>query len=151
MKNVSHQILCQVSSVLTRVKWDWQWDGVIGVSIPCRETIERDGPCWLLKLRWMSTHRVHRKGLLPWLVNWACCHAGTRDFCSALAALVSPVQNIFSSPYDVSIPLFLSPSKLGGQSCCVACLLVCISGWYCSNFCPCWLWPENIFLLWLVQ
>jgi hypothetical protein len=28
------------------------------------------------------------KGILPWLVGWA-CHAGTRDLCSALAALVS--------------------------------------------------------------
>jgi hypothetical protein len=34
------------------------------------------------------------KGVLPWLVHWA-CHAGTRDFCSALAALVGPVQNNF--------------------------------------------------------
>ncbi len=30
-------------------------------------------------------------------VRWA-CRAGTRDFCSALAALVVPVQNIFSPP-----------------------------------------------------
>ncbi len=28
------------------------------------------------------------------MVRWA-CHAGTRDFCSALAALVGLVQNIF--------------------------------------------------------
>ncbi len=32
--------------------------------------------------------------LLPWLVRWACC-AGPRDFCPALSALVSPVQNVF--------------------------------------------------------
>ncbi len=31
-------------------------------------------------------------GVLSWLVRWA-LHAGTRDFCPALAALVSPVQN----------------------------------------------------------
>jgi hypothetical protein len=37
------------------------------------------------------------KGLLPWLVRWA-RRAGTRDFYPALAALVSPVQNIFSPP-----------------------------------------------------
>jgi hypothetical protein len=35
------------------------------------------------------------KGVLPWLVRWA-CRAGTRDFCPALAALVSPIQNIFT-------------------------------------------------------
>jgi hypothetical protein len=33
-------------------------------------------------------------GVFPWLVRWA-RHADTRDFYPALAALVSPVQNIF--------------------------------------------------------
>jgi hypothetical protein len=42
----------------------------------------------------MVTQRVQMKGLLPWLVCWA-CRAGTRDFCSALAALLGTVQNIF--------------------------------------------------------
>jgi hypothetical protein len=32
--------------------------------------------------------------VLSWLVRWA-YRAGTRGFCSALAALVGPVQNIF--------------------------------------------------------
>jgi hypothetical protein len=32
------------------------------------------------------------KGALPWLVHWA-RHAGTRDVCPALAALVGQVQN----------------------------------------------------------
>jgi hypothetical protein len=67
------------------------------------------------------------KGVLPWLVRWA-CRAGTRDFCSALAAEVDPVQNIFSSSYTISMPLSPSPSKLGRQPCWVACLLVCVSG-----------------------
>jgi hypothetical protein len=35
------------------------------------------------------------KGVLPWLARWA-YRAITRYFCSALAALVGPVQNIFS-------------------------------------------------------
>ncbi len=43
----------------------------------------------------METQRVQMKGVIPWLVRWA-CHAGTRDFCPAPAALVGPVQNIFS-------------------------------------------------------
>jgi hypothetical protein len=34
------------------------------------------------------------KGDLPWVVRWACC-AGTRYFCSALAALIGHLQNIF--------------------------------------------------------
>ncbi len=33
------------------------------------------------------------RGVLPWLDRWA-CRAGTRDFCSALAALIGRVQNI---------------------------------------------------------
>ncbi len=70
----------------------------------------------------MGTQRVQIVLLvLPWLVRWACC-AGTRDFCPALAALVGPVQNIFSSPYTISMPLSLLPNKLGRQTCRVACL-----------------------------
>ncbi len=42
------------------------------------------------------------EGVLPWLAHWA-SRAGTRYFCPALAALVSPVQNIFfSRPYTIS-------------------------------------------------
>ncbi len=41
----------------------------------------------------MGTQRVQMKGVLPWLVRWA-RRAGTRDFYPALAALVSPAQNI---------------------------------------------------------
>ena len=43
----------------------------------------------------MGSQRVQMKGVIPMLVPWA-CSAGTRDFCSAMAALVGPVQNIFS-------------------------------------------------------
>jgi hypothetical protein len=35
------------------------------------------------------------KEVLPWLVRWA-CRASTRDFHSALAFLVGPVQNSFT-------------------------------------------------------
>ena len=42
----------------------------------------------------MDTQRGQMKGVLSWLVLWA-CRVGTRDFCSALAALVGPVQNMF--------------------------------------------------------
>jgi hypothetical protein len=50
----------------------------------------------------MGTQRVQMKGILPWLVRWA-RHAGTRDFSPALAALVSPVQNIISLLYIILI------------------------------------------------
>jgi hypothetical protein len=59
-----------------------------------------------------SKSTVQLKGVLPWLVTWA-CRTGTRDFCPALAALVGPVQNIFFIPYTISISLSTSPSKLG--------------------------------------
>jgi hypothetical protein len=46
------------------------------------------------------------KGTLPWWVRWA-CRAGTRDFCSSLAALVGPVQNIFfpNLHYNLFVPV----------------------------------------------
>jgi hypothetical protein len=52
----------------------------------------------------MGTQRVQMKRG-PWVVRWA-CRTGTRDFCSVLAALVGPVQNIFSSPKTIQ---FLCP------------------------------------------
>jgi hypothetical protein len=71
-----------------------------------------------------------RKKIIPdpqhWLVPWS-CRAGTRDFCPALAALVDPIWNIFSSPYTISIRLSPSPSKLGRQSCWVSCLIQYVS------------------------
>jgi hypothetical protein len=62
------------------------------------------------------------RGVLPWSILWA-CHAGARDFCSASAAL----QNFFSSPFTIAIPLSPSHSKLGRQLCWVACRLVSVS------------------------
>ncbi len=56
------------------------------------------------------------------------CRAVTRDFYSALAALVGPVQYIFSSLYTISILFSQSPSKLARQPCWVTRLLVCDSG-----------------------
>jgi hypothetical protein len=37
----------------------------------------------------------------PFLVGLLAFRASTIDFCSALAALVGPIQNIFSSPYTI--------------------------------------------------
>ncbi len=47
----------------------------------------------------------------------------------ALAVLVGPVQNIFL-PHTISLHLFSTSSKLGRLSCRVACLLVCVSGFF---------------------
>ncbi len=103
------------------------------VKICARETRER-WPLLTVEMRWMGIKRVQVKGALSWLVSWA-CRAGTREFCSTLSALVGPVQNIFSSPYTISIPLSPSPSKLGRQPCWVACLLVSIGLYllHCPN------------------
>ncbi len=61
----------------------------------------------------METQRVQIKWVLPWLVTWD-CRAGTRDFCSALAALVGPVHCFIS---------------LSGQAAMLGpLLLVCVSG-----------------------
>jgi hypothetical protein len=55
----------------------------------------------------MGTQRVQMKGVLPWLVRWT-RRAGTIDFCHALAALVSPVQNII-----FLTSTFYSPGQAG--------------------------------------
>jgi hypothetical protein len=49
-----------------------------------------------------------------WPVRWA-CHAGTRDFCPVLAALVSPVQNIIS-PQRTLFQSFVPIAQQAGQS-----------------------------------
>jgi hypothetical protein len=54
-----------------------------------RETRER----WPLLTVETAANGIHMTGVLPWLFRWA-CRASTIDFCPALAALVSPVQNI---------------------------------------------------------
>jgi hypothetical protein len=84
----------------------------------------------------MGNQRVQMKEVLLWL-DRCVFREGTRDFCSALAALVSTEQNIFSSPNTISIHLSPAPSKLGRQSCWVACLFVCVSEKNINIFSPC--------------
>jgi hypothetical protein len=84
------------------------------------------GPC-LLKLSIMGTQRVYKckKSFLGWFVGLDV----TVQEIFVLSWLLYSAQNknkIFcSSPYTLSILLSSSPSKLGGQPCWVACLLVC--------------------------
>ncbi len=72
----------------------------------------------------MGTQRVQMKEVLGYMVRWT-RHAGTADFCPALAALVSLIQNIVFPRrtlfHFISPP---SPSNLGRQACWVACLRV---------------------------
>ncbi len=69
----------------------------------------------------MGTQGVHMKGDLPWLVRWA-PRAGNWDLFSYLGFSSRPSTQHFCSPLSLSL------SKLGRQSCRVACLLICVSG-----------------------
>ncbi len=66
------------------------------------------------------------KGVLPWLVRWA-CHAGTRDFLSCVGCSSRPSTKYFFITIHYFTSLSPSPSKLGRQSCWVAGLLICVS------------------------
>jgi hypothetical protein len=53
------------------------------------------------------------KGILPWLVRWD-RRAGTRECYPALAALVSPVQNIFFLTlhcFNLCVPIAQQPGQ----------------------------------------
>jgi hypothetical protein len=53
------------------------------------------------------------KGVLSWSVGLSLC-AGTSDFCPALVAVTSPVQNMFFlTVHYISVRLLPLPSKLG--------------------------------------
>ncbi len=62
----------------------------------------------------MGTQRGQIIGVLPWLVH----RAGTMDFCPALAALVSPVQNIIilTAHFFILFVLIAQQPRLGHLS-----------------------------------
>jgi hypothetical protein len=76
----------------------------------------------------MGTQRVQTKGVLSCRVCWA-CHAGTRDFCPALAALVGPVQKYFF-PHHTIFQFIYPIAQQAGQAAVLDRLsfLVCVSG-----------------------
>ncbi len=64
---------------------------------------------WPLPIVETETNRglqeyIWKGTFLGWLFSWARC-ASTREFCPALATLVGPIQNIFSSLYIVFFPI----------------------------------------------
>jgi hypothetical protein len=72
------------------------------------------------------------KEVLTWLVRWPCCHAGTRAFCSVLAALVGPVQNIFFLTIHF-FKTFVPIAQQAGQEAMLGSpLLVCVQSLYVS-------------------
>ncbi len=55
------------------------------------------------------------KGVLPWLVRWT-RRAGTKDFCPALAAIVSPAQNVIFLTvhfFTLLVPIAQQPGQAG--------------------------------------
>ncbi len=68
------------------------------------------------------------KGVLPWLVRWA-CRAGTRDFCSALAALIGPLQNVFF-PHRHYFNSFVIVAQKAGQAAVLGRLSLRLYLWY---------------------
>ncbi len=81
---------------------------------------------WIFKNKFFIEQRRHSKHIsdgeymydkISWLWSYfsnfstllQACHAGTSDFCSALAAIVGPVQNIFSS--HLTLFQFLCPHR----------------------------------------
>jgi hypothetical protein len=65
----------------------------------------REGwPLVLLKLRHLGAHRVQMKGVLPWLVCWA-CRADTRDFLCLGCSSRPAVQNMFFPTRIIFAPI----------------------------------------------
>ncbi len=65
----------------------------------------------------MGTYGVQMKGVPPWMVRWA-RRVCTRDFYPALAALVSPVQNIFfftTHFFTSCVPIAQQPVSQAGS------------------------------------
>jgi hypothetical protein len=72
----------------------------------------------------MGTQRGQMKGVLPWLVRWA-RRAGKVDISPALAALISPVQNIIV--LTVHFLTFLVPiAQQPGQAGVLGSLSLCL-------------------------
>jgi hypothetical protein len=79
----------------------------------------------------LGTQSIEMRGIHPCLVRWT-RRAGTIqvDFCLALAALVSPLQNIiFLIAHFLLVPVAKQPGQ--PSPCWVACL--CVSGLSCLS------------------
>ncbi len=60
------------------------------------DRLERGGPCWLLKLRWTGTQRVHAYESGPFFVGSLCLSCRYKRFLFCLGcSIVGSVQNIF--------------------------------------------------------
>jgi hypothetical protein len=79
------------SQICIHIKILWKPEGAKNFQEPNQRDY-RDG--WLLLTVETQVKGHLMKGVLSWFVLWA-YRAGTRDLCSALAALVGPVQNMF--------------------------------------------------------
>jgi hypothetical protein len=112
------------------------------------ERLERGGPCWLLKLRRMGTQRVQIKRRMgtqkvqikrgPSLVGCLGLSCRYKRFCSALAALVGPVQkNFFLAVHYFNS--FVLIAQQAGQAAGLGRLSLIKCLW---EQCICWTWLD---------
>ncbi len=85
----------------------------------------RGGPRRLFKLRQMGTFGVHMKGILPWLGS-SCRYNSLNSFCPALAALVSPEQNIIFLSAHFFFTSLIPFARQPGQSVVLGRLSLCL-------------------------
>ncbi len=79
--------------------------GAVDPSIYLLTQRDQRGVAMANPMQTVGTLRVHRKGVLPWLVSWA-RHASTIELCPDLAPLVTsqPSKKILvSSPHTFSL------------------------------------------------
>ncbi len=88
--------------------------------------------CWNWGERGLNEYKW--KGcFLGWFAGLACRYKSFL-FLFCLGCSSRPSKNTFSSPYTIPIPLSPSPSKLDGQPCLVARLLMCVSDTHWDTF-----------------
>jgi hypothetical protein len=87
---------------------------------------QRDGPCWIVKLRFGDSKSTKERGLSVLGSLGSSCRY--KRFILPWLLYLAQYKIFFSLPYTISIFMSPSPSKLGRQPCLVASLLVCVSG-----------------------
>ncbi len=90
--------------------------------------IRKRWPLLTVENKVMGTQRVQMKGVLPWLVGWA-CNAGASDFCPAFVCSIRPSAKYFFSHHTL-FQCICPIAQQDGQAAVLGrlSLLVCVSG-----------------------